>query len=508
MKNLSMKIFFFMVIMIVLAGVNNSLLAQEEPLPAALAGIDSYAEEALKTFKVPGAALAVVKDGRVIYQKGYGYRDMANKLKVTPETIFAIGSDSKAFTGTDVGILVDEGKLDLDKPLRDYMPWFRFSDDYLTENVTLRDLLTHRTGVSRNDAMLVNPDISRKEIVERIKYLPRTCPFRYSFLYNNLMYITTGLLIEEITGNTWEEFTQEKILTPLEMKSTSFSIVDSQKNENHALPYRVIDNEIKQIPFAVMDAVSPAGGINSNVIDMSHWLIMNLDGGKYKDKQIISEKMLKEVHSPQFIAGAVSQFEEMTAPAYGFGWGISSYKGYNFIRHDGSIDGFEATVAMVPEEKLGVVVLTNNQSSCPAAIAYNVIDRMLGIEQLPWIDRFAKKQEEAAALQAKASEEIERYRKPNTKPSHRLDDYVGVYKNHAYGNVEVKKEGNKLRFKYRTFDMPLSHYHYDYFFVSDEQKNTFVVKFIIDEKGNITQISVPFDPGVEDYVFDKKQEQE
>src|SRR5215510_14410117 len=252
------------------------LLAQDSSVPANFNGFDGFVDQVMKDWKVPGLAVAVVKDGKMIYAKGFGYRDVKKGLKVTPDTLFAIGSCSKAFTATAMAILVDEGKLDWDKPVRNYLPDFMLHDGYTTEHIRPRDLVTHQSGLPRHDMVWYGSPLSRKEIFERLRYLEPSQPLHAKFQYNNMMFMTAGVLVERISGATWEDFVRKKILDPLEMKTSNFSVNDSRKATDFSLPYGEVKDEIKEIPFRNIDAVGPAGSINSSVNEMSRWLLMQL----------------------------------------------------------------------------------------------------------------------------------------------------------------------------------------------------------------------------------------
>ncbi|MEW5821759.1 MAG: serine hydrolase domain-containing protein, partial [Cyanobacteriota bacterium] len=329
------KILLILVLNLVFIFSNNLIFAEQNTDCEQLNGLDEYINETMADWNVPGMAIAIVKDGKAIYMKGFGYRDLDKKLEVTAETIFAIGSDSKAFTSAALGILVDEGKLDLDKPIKNYMPEFKLKKDYATDHVTPRDLLLHITGISRNDAILTNTPYNREELVSKLQYLKPFAEMRTKWRYNNFMYVTLGYLIEKITGKTWEEFVQEKILNPLDMKSTNFSVTESQKSDNYSLPYEVTEKGSKVINFANADSIGPAGSINSNVVDMSKWLILNLNEGKYNDKQIVSEEMMEEIHTPQFFISDKIKFEGLYYDSYALAWGANNYKGHRLLRHDG-----------------------------------------------------------------------------------------------------------------------------------------------------------------------------
>ena len=268
-----------------------------------LDGFDAVVEKAIKDFKVPGLAIAVVKDGEVIYAKGFGQRDVEKDLPVTPRTLFAIGSCTKAFTTFVMGTLVDEGKLEWDTPVRTYLPGFRMSDPIATESITPRDLVTHRSGLPRHDMVWYNSRLTGKDVVPRLAHFELTEPFRSKFQYNNMMFMVAGYLIETIDGRPWEEAVRERIFQPLGMASSNFSVLDSQKADDFAPPYDEQEGKVRAIPFRDITNVGPAGSINSNVAEMARWVAVHTHGGKLGGKSIISPSVLAELHTPQMTIG-------------------------------------------------------------------------------------------------------------------------------------------------------------------------------------------------------------
>lgn len=475
-----------------------------------LKGFPEFIAKAMAEWKVPGMAVAIVKDGKVILSEGFGLRDVKNNLKVTPQTVFAIGSSSKAFTATAVGILVDEGKLEWDKPVREYLPTFELSDDFATERMTPRDLLCHRSGLPRHDAMWYGSSFSRQELFDRLCYLEPNQSFRAVWQYQNLMFLTAGHLVGVLSQSTWEEFTRKRIFEPLGMTSSSFSIEDMKKAADHSLPYGEKKDKVEEIPYRNIDAIGPAGSINSNVVDMANWVLLNLNKGKFGDKPIVSEAALTQIHSPQMVIQdpvflLLSNFPELYYPSYGLGWIITSYRGHTVLHHGGNIDGFSAMVSFMPRDNMGLVILTNlNGNLLPYAVMFNIYDRLLGLEQLPWSQRFKEIIDKMKAEGEKAKREADKDRKLNTKPTHPLDDYAGEYAHPAYGTLSVVKDGDGLKARYNGRDFTLSHYHYDVFDLKDPQDPEGAatkVTFGLDIKGNIMTASVQLEPAVKEIVF-------
>jgi CubicO group peptidase (beta-lactamase class C family) len=477
---------------------------------AQLKKFPEFVTKAMAEWKVPGMAIAIVKDGKVILSEGFGLRDVKNNLKVTPQTIFAIGSSSKAFTATTMGILADEGKLDWDKPVREYLPTFKLWDGFASERMTPRDLVCHRSGLPRHEFMWIGSPFSRQELFDRLQYLEPSRDFRAVFQYQNLMFLTAGHLVGVLSQSSWEEFTRKRIFEPLGMTSSSFSIEDMKAAPDHSLPYGEKKDKVEEIPYRNIDAIGPAGSINSNVVNMANWLMLNLNKGKFGEKMIVSESAMAQIQSPQMVMQEpvfllLHNFPEFFYPTYGLGWIITSYRGHTVLHHGGNIDGFTAMVSFMPRDNMGLVILTNlSGTMLTYAVMFNIYDRLLGLDQLPWSQRFKGIIDKLKAEAEKAKKEAERDRQPNTKPSHPLEDYAGEYAHPAYGTLSIIKDGEGLKAKYNGMDLTMSHFHYDVFDLKNvEQPEGLALKaaFGLDLKGNIMTVAVPLQQGVKDIVF-------
>ncbi|MEW5901396.1 MAG: serine hydrolase, partial [Acidobacteriota bacterium] len=398
-----------------------------------LKGFPEFVNKTMADWKVPGIAVSIVKDGKVIYAEGFGFRDVEKKLKVTPHTLFAIGSCTKAFTAADVAILIDEGKLAWDKPVRSYLPAFKLSDSIAAEHMTPRDLLCHRSGLPRHDLMWYGSSFSRKELFDRLQHLELNQEFRALWQYQNLMFMSAGYLVGETAGTSWEEFTRKRILDPLGMKESNFSVADSEKSPDFSYPYQEKKDKVERIPFRNIDAIGPAGSINSNVVEMANWVLLNLGKGKWGDKQLISEAAMTQVHSPQMVIQGPLRYDEMFHSSYGLGWLITAYKGHLLLTHGGGIDGFITLVSFLPRDKIGVVILSNlSGNPVPSIVTYNLFDRLLGLDQTDWNKRLKEERDKAREESEKAKKEAVKDRKPDTKPSHPLEEYAGDYEHPGY----------------------------------------------------------------------------
>ncbi len=478
--------------------------------PPTLDGFDEFVNSVRQQWNVPGLGLGIIQNGKVIFAKGYGFRNVEQKLPVTTRTLFPIGSTSKSFTALALAILHDDGKIDWDTPVRQYLPAFQLQDQVATERLTLRDLLTHRTGLARHDLVWYSSNFTRKQMFERLRYLEMSKDLRSTFQYNNLMFMTAGYLAGEVSGLGWEGLVRKRIFDSLDMKASNFSDADSQKSPDYSLPYAEVKGAVKQIPFKPIEEIGPAGGINSNIDEMLHYAQMLLDKGKYAGKQIVSEAGVKQVHSPQMVMGTAPRFAELGYPAYGMGWVIQSYRGHHYVWHNGGIDGFYTLFCLLPNDNLGLVILSNRLGH-PAAeiVAYNVFDRLLGLEPVGWNQRFKdeeakqKKAEEEQAKKASSTSKL------GTHPAHDLKEYAGKYENPGYGTVTVTFAGDKLTLALNNISAPLAHYHYEVFTTPEDSETVpqIKVQFNTNMDGEVDGVAIPLQPGVNDIVFKRVTEQ-
>ncbi|HWM90843.1 MAG TPA: serine hydrolase [Thermoanaerobaculia bacterium] len=477
-----------------------------------LEGYDQLVQGMVDTWEVPGLAIAIVKDGQVVYEKGFGYRDVEKKVPVTPDTLFAIGSATKAFTTFVMGTLVDEGKLDWDKPVTTFLPGFRLRDRVATEQLTPRDMVTHRSGLPRHDLSWYNAtELSRKELVERLPYMEATYPLRSRWQYNNFMFLTAGYLVEQVTGKSWEDNVRERIFDPLGMTNSNFSVEDSQKAADFALPYREDDDEkIELIPFRVITNIGPAGSINSSARDMAKWVQIHLAKGKIGDRQIIGPATLIDIHSPHMVITATPERAEISQGAYGLAWFIDTYRGHQRVHHGGNIDGFSALVSLLPNDNLGMVILTNrNGTEVPELLVRHTVDRLLKLDPIDWNGEALGKRDIAEAADKEAEAKKETARKPGTKPAHKLEDYAGDYAHPGYSPLKVEVDGTRLKLTYNHLSTPLEHWHYETWTgAKGGDHPTFEDRkflFETDVAGNVVAVRAPFEVSLKDGItFTKK----
>lgn len=476
---------------------------------AALAGFGDVVEKAIADMNVPGLAIAVVAGGEVVYAEGFGHRDVEEKLPMTPDTLFAIGSTTKAMTATVLGMLVDEGKLEWDEPLLTYLPSFRLSDPMTTARITPRDLVTHRSGLPRHDLLWYNNNEStRAEMIARFAYLELTEDLRVKFQYNNLMFMTAGYLAGKLNGTTWEEVVDERLFTPLGMERSNFSVEDSQKDDNFALPYREDDDdEIEEIPFRNIDLIGPAGSVDSTVNEMSRWLLFNLSGGTVGERQLINATTLTEIHSPQMTTGSTPDRADISVATYGMGWMIDTYRGHRRIHHGGGIDGFITSVMFFPDDDLGLVAFNNRGSGLPSLVNQHAADLVLDLEEEDWIGEALENRKKGKEEQDKAEEKKEATRIVDTSPSHPLSDYAGSYADPGYGTLEVRQTGESLEFEINGITTPLEHWHYDVWNGAESDADpTFTdqkLLFRTNVDGLISAVESQLEPRAEAIVFEK-----
>jgi CubicO group peptidase (beta-lactamase class C family) len=465
LKSFRLALLFFLLFIAPL-----SLLAQT--LDARLKEIDEYAAKAGQDWRVPGFAMAIVKDDKVIFAKGYGVRKLGEQTPVDEHTLFAIASNTKAFTAAAIAVLVDEGKLKWDDPATKYLPGFQLYDPYVTRELTVRDLLSHRSGLATFGGDLLWYDTTYKsdEILRRIRYLKPTSSFRSRFGYQNIMFLAAGQTVANVSGKSWEQFIRERFLTPLGMTSTQTSIKTFKSTDNIASPHNELDGKLRVVRYGNVDGVGPAAALNSSVADMAQWIRLQLGRGTYEGKQFFSRKAAHEMWSPQTIIPISEQAEKFNPTrhfnTYGLGWFLSDYHGRKVASHGGGLDGMISQVAMMPEENLGVVVLTNSETPLASIMVNKVFDVFLGVPARDWSAEMlenAKKDKEAELAEEKR---LEDERAKDTKPSLPLQGYAGTYGGEMYGEAKVTVQDGHLVLRLvpaPDFVGDLEHWQYDTF---------------------------------------------
>jgi CubicO group peptidase (beta-lactamase class C family) len=484
-------------------------------MPTEMNGFDDFIEQSLKDWQTPGVAIAVIKGDKVVFSKGFGARNLKEGLPVDAQTLFPLASVTKAFTSASLALLVDRGLLTWDRPVKEYLPDFKLYDGFATERMTARDLLCHRCGLPRHDAFWYNSPFNREELFERLRYLEPNKDFRTTFQYNNLMFMVAGVLLQRLTGLTWEDFVRSEIFSPLGMRLTNISIEETRDSGNYSLPYGINKKQVQEIPFYIppggIKATGPAGSIYSNVEDMAKWLALHLNSGLFAGRQLISAANINETHLPNtIIRGAftadLAPFNELSNLTYAMGWMVETYRGHTMIQHGGHIDGFSTMAAFLPEEKIGVVTLANiDGSQYPFIPTLNVFDRFLGLEPLPWSERIRNEDKKLAAASEKGKSRDKSQRVSGTRPSHPYDAYLGEYEHPGYGLLKIEKDEKGLKVFYNNATLPLKHYHYEVFEMSGSfMREPLKATFSSDILGKVTSVAIPFEPHTPEIVFKRK----
>ena len=483
-----------------------TLCAKEPPPNNGLDGIDQVIDQELKTFQVPGVAVAVVVGDEVVLSKGYGLRDVEKKLPMTAETQMPIASITKQFTVAALATLVRQGKLDWDKPVRDYLPDFRMHNEYATSHLTPRDLVTHRTGLPRHDSIWYGTDLTREQIYHRLPFFEFSRDLRVRFQYNNLMFMTAGYLGGQIAKSSWEDLVKNALFNPLGMKRSNFSVSAMNADSNHAEAYELnTKREVVRIEHMALDAGGPAGAINSSADEMARYARMMLAGGLFEGKRVLLETDVQAMMQPQMPIGKDLFSDLFGFRNYGMGLFVQTYRGIEIAHHGGNIDGLSSSIVLVPSKKIGVVVLANRSGTrLRDALPFEIIDRLLGLENSGLLARHRELEVKGFAGEDAAKAAGASDRKPNTKPARPLADYAAEYLDPGYGPMKVTLEKDRLKLSYNRFSTPLDHWHYEVFQAPADRQNPLEltrVQFNSDLSGDIASISVPLEPNVEPIVF-------
>ena len=446
---------------------------------------DGFVQEQMAYWNIPGTALAICLDDQLIFEKGYGVRNLKTGAPMTPETLGCIASGSKSFTSGVLALLADEGRLDFDRPVREYIPDFAMMDPFASQEVTVRDMLYHRTGLADHDATWPAPGVSREEYMHRLKFLAPDRPFRSTAEYNNVMYGILGHIAERISGQTWEELVRGRILDPLGMKRTCLTVGQMRADSDFAVGYFERDRGgvLEEMPPWEMGVAAPAAAVNSCAKEMINWLRLHINGGLFEGRRLFSEAVMEELHR-----GAVDMrllpwhWDEV--PAYGryaMGWKVTFYRGMEVTFHTGEIEGYCAMEAFIREKKLGFMLMVNRHKPCSPymfTLAYTIIDRALGLPAVDWPARLR-------AFDGKFGGTHYHWKVdlmpgtpvPGTFPTHPREQYTGLFQNEGYGQLQVAAEegGDSLTLVYKGWRLPMEHFHYDTFRVRDIKEDTLFV---------------------------------
>lgn len=481
-----------------------------------LKGIEKQFEAVLEITKAPGFAVAIVEGDQLIYSKGFGYSDYENKIPADANTVYAIGSSTKAFTSALLGLLREDDELSFDDSPRDFIPSLQFYNTEMNNTISIKDLMRHSTGLPRHDgAWYFFPSHDKDSLIARINHHEPFAGVREQWYYNNFGFLAQGVISETITGKSWEDTIKEEFFEPLGMTRSTTDISGLKTGTNAAIGYDLdAESNLEKLDYYDIAGMSPAGSINSSVNDMSKWLITWINKGKYKEEQILPEAYVKEAMSSQMVAAAgfpVEELPDVQFANYGYGWFLHSFKGHYLVEHGGNIDGFSASVALYPSDSLGIVVLSNqNGSAVPRLIRNITADYMLGLKKTEWAQEHKEDLEEALEAQEKAEEDSELSNVKNTRPSHTLLDYTGTYENEGYGKFSIVVENDSLFTTLNKKRQYFNHFHYDTFELLDVKDNkvdttaigkSLKVSFTTNEAGDIDYLKTNIEPMTDAIAF-------
>jgi CubicO group peptidase (beta-lactamase class C family) len=441
-----------------------------------LSGIDAWVGRAMKTFDVPGLALTIVKDGQVVVAKGYGVKKLGEQAPVDTQTLFGIASNTKAFTATALGMLVEEGKIRWDGRVIDYLPWFQMYDPYITREMTVRDLLVHRSGLGLGAGDLLwwpASTYNRHEIARRLRYIPLATSFRSAYAYDNVLYLVAGEVIEAVSGQSWEDFMTSRILSRVGMRSSNVRHSAAREGGNVATPHAPVDGRVRPIAPFDSDNTNPAGGINSCADDMAKWLLVQVAGGTLPDGSRLfssdTSRELMTIVTPMPLRQVPAELEPIRPNFYGYGlgFGVLDYRGRKLVSHTGGLPGYVSKVAMLPELKLGVSVLTNQESGAAFdSIVNHVLDAYLQAPETDWIASYDAITRRTAQSTTNAEARAATARDTSSKPSLPLAKYAGTYRDAWYGDVTISSAGNGLAIQFEKTPLlagTLEHWQHDTF---------------------------------------------
>lgn len=483
---------------------------------------DAYIREVLEAFDVPGMAVGVVRNGEVLLSKGYGIKQMGKTEPVDQHTLFPIASNSKAFTATALALLVEEGKLDWDAPVIRYLPEFRMSESYVTEHLTVRDLLVHRSGLSpyAGDLLQFPPtDYTREALVEKLRYLPLSTSFRSTYAYDNVLYLVAAEVIRAVSGQRWEEFVKERIFRPLKMHESLAYFSGFHEASNKASSHAPVEGQVQHLENfkaqGLGDISNPAGGISSNVTDMCRWLITQLDSGRSaEDYRLFTPATARELWTgvtpipvtevPSWIAPAQTDLS-----SYALGFRVYTYRGEKMVTHGGKLDGFVSFVNMVPGKNLGIVVLTNQESTnAYYSVVNHLLDYYLDKPEFDWIAGYRKQETLKFQRIARAETRAESQRDPNSKPALPLSGYTGVFRDAWYGKVRIEEAGGKLMVDFTHSPElvgEMEFWQYNTFIVrwrNRELRADAYLTYNLDENGKVTSIAMKAVSPITDVSYD------
>lgn len=487
---------------IILVLMTMMVVAQRESLNSKISRFDSIVEQEMENWNVAGAAVAIVKGDEVIYNKGFGFGNLKGDKKITVHTLFAMGSSAKAFTGALVAQFDTDTILSLNQPVSEQVS-ITFPNSYLTEKITFRDLLTHSTGIPGHDFVWLSQDLNRDSLWEIVQYLPPSAQFRETFLYNNILYSIAGYAAARLNNSSWEESIDQMLFQPLEMNETQFEIPSDENSDDYAIGFIHQAGFHNPLPFRKLKSITPAGGVYTTTTDLSKWIKMLLQKGYYKDEKILDSVSIKKMFSPYVVSNFPKKFPEHFFENYGLGWMITSYRGHLHVHHAGNIDGFTSTVDLWPEDEIGIVILTNNlaANTFTDIVKYKLADHLLDLEKIDWNKRY-KELKKLGKQQKVEGVPKDSVVFPISLTPDSLKDYTGTYSHKAYGTLEIRTDGEKLKGKYEAFPISLEPRSRDVFIENTNFKGQQLI-FIRDGENNISGLKSQFPSSHKEIEFEK-----
>ena len=489
MKRIIASVSTFILISVLLL---NSQIDKED-----LAKIDATVKKAYDVFRPTGLSVAVMKDSAIVYHQALGYSNADIKKPVNTTSLFNIASCSKAFTAVSIGILVDEGKLKWTDKVIDYFPEFKLADDYITKEMTVEDLLCHRSGLGTffGDLLWYNTTYTDEEVMKRMRNEPITRRFGIEFGYQNIMFMIAGDLIQKVSGMTWSEFVESRILKPAGMLQTRPSSDELSKDQDIAFGH------LNNRPLEIYDfnAAKPAAAIYSSVDELSIWTMILLNNGTYKGQRIISKASLSRIMEPHTILGASNMQKQhgINFYMYGLGWFIYDYNGKKIVEHDGGMPGYISKVTLIPDQRISIIILNNgNDGFVDNAIRGDFLDILVKGKEFDWIGEYTNIKARSEAYEQSNKKQRLESRVSGTKPSLPPDDYTGLFRDKSYGDAEVKIDSGKLRLTFlpakTVFTGELEHWHYDTFKVvfKDPFLTFGLITFNFNSAGKVTGFKI------------------
>lgn len=471
------------------------VLSQPAPSPGP-AELQAIVQRIFDSWAPPGLAVAVVRNDSLLWARGFGVQEVGRPDPVDEHTLFAVGSTSKAFTTTALAMLVEEGKLRWDDPAALHLPGFQLFDPWVTREVTVGDLVTHRVGLARGDRLWYGTEYTREEILHRVRYQEPSWSFRSTFGYQNVAYLAAGEIVPRLTGVSWDKFVTECILRPLGMTRSTTTVRHLAGRDNVARPHVLKEAGYEVVPYRNIDNIAPAGSINSSVEEMSRWLRVHLNSGEYGGQRILTEESMEEMHTPWMVlpteGGLATSYEVDHFLFYGLGWFLQDFRGQKVIQHGGGIDGMTTFLAMIPDRKLGVVAVTNGGGLPVYGVVWDLLDALLGLPHKEIAERFLAEGREQMARAQERRLEMEASRAQGTRPSLELSAYAGEYQDAMYGTLWVEESSGRLTVSWAGLLGELEHWHHDVFRLTWEDPihgPTFAV-FRLNPRGGVSGVRV------------------